>query len=167
MRFISFTALLSTAIAVASATKLQSAYTSLCLDALNGLSNGSGLVMGPCDQVKHGNWQILQSGDKVWLHSNEDTGANGGQGWCVDMNPSQNSAAVVWQCNGGANQRFVRSSGTGQGKWSFQTTFSDPQWGAYVLSTNNNNWGSPAQIGSATATSCVQSGCNYEWNYIN
>ncbi|KAG0048799.1 hypothetical protein BGZ83_006286 [Gryganskiella cystojenkinii] len=167
MRFISFTALLSTAIAVASASKLQSAYTSLCLDALNGLSNGAGLVMGPCDQVKHGNWQILQSGDKLWLHSNEDTGANGGQGWCVDLNPSRSKNAAVWQCNGGPNQRFVQSSATNQGKWSFLTSFTDPLWGAYKLSSTSENWGSPAEIGVVTATSGNLNGADYEWNYIN
>ncbi|KAG0069213.1 hypothetical protein BGZ93_002328 [Podila epicladia] len=167
MHFISTIALLSTAVALTSATKLQSAMTQLCLDAFNGLSNGAGLYMGPCDQVKHGNWQILQSNEQVWLHSNEDTGANGGQGWCVDMNPSRNKSPTVWQCNGGANQRFIRDPRTSAGKWSFMTTFKDPQWGEYVLSSTSNTWGSPADIGLVTATSGTPTGMNFEWNYIN
>ncbi|KAF9935566.1 hypothetical protein BGZ67_003332 [Mortierella alpina] len=167
MRFITAIPLLSAAIAVASATKLQSAYTLLCLDAFNGLSNGAGLYMGPCDQVKHGNWQILQSGDQRWIHSNEDTGANGGQGWCVDINPSRSNAPAVWQCNGGPNQRFVSSAGVTDGKWSFRTTFSDPVYGAYELSSTNSNWGSQAEISVDSAARGNPNGKNYEWNYIN
>ncbi|KAF9919984.1 hypothetical protein FBU30_010289 [Linnemannia zychae] len=167
MHSISTIALLSAAVAVVSAAKLQNALTGLCLDAFYGFNNGAGLYMGPCDQLKHGNWQILQAGDRLWIHSNEDTGANNGQGWCVDMNPSRKQAPTVWQCNGGDNQRFIRDPVTGQGKWSFQTTFADPLWGAYELSSKNNNWGSEAEIGSVTAVSCVPTGCNYEWNYVN
>ncbi|KAG0352938.1 hypothetical protein BG005_007687 [Podila minutissima] len=167
MRFASTISLLSTAVALTSATKLQNAMTQLCLDAFNGLSNGAGLYMGPCDQVKHGNWQILQSNEQVWIHSNEDTSANGGQGWCVDMNPSRNESPTVWQCNGGANQRFIRDPNAPGGKWSFMTTFEHPQWGAYLLSSTKTAWGSSAEIGTVSSTSAGPTGHNYEWNYIN
>ncbi|KAF9931731.1 hypothetical protein FBU30_009655 [Linnemannia zychae] len=166
MHFISTITLLSAAVAIASATKLQNAMTGLCLDAFYGLKSSAGIYTGPCDQLKHGDWQIVQSGNQVWIHLNEDTGANSGQGWCVDMNPSRSQMPTVEPCNGGANQRFIRGSAS-QGKWAFKTTFAHPNFGAYVLSSTDTKWGSPAEVGSDTATSCEQSGCNYEWNYIN
>ncbi|KAG0204916.1 hypothetical protein BGX28_003295 [Mortierella sp. GBA30] len=165
MKVASAFTLLSVA-AIVSATKLQSAYTQLCLDAFNGLSNGSRLYMGPCDQVKHGNWQILQSGDRVWLTNNEDKGANGGQGWCVDYNPSRYANPTVWACNGSDSQRFIRDQGTKQDKWSFMTVNAIDQWGRYELSSRDSNLGSEANFSPETATSGNQNGANYEWNYI-
>ncbi|KAF9325510.1 hypothetical protein BG006_011023, partial [Podila minutissima] len=145
MRFASTISLLSTAVALPSATKLQNAMTRLCLDAFYGLSNGAGCL----------------------IHFNEDTSANGGQSWCVDMNPSCNESPTVWQCNSGANQRFIRDPNAPGGKWSFMTTFEHPQWGACLLSSTKTAWGSSTEIGTVSATSAGPTGHSYEWNYIN
>ncbi|KAF9931724.1 hypothetical protein FBU30_009648 [Linnemannia zychae] len=165
MHFISAISLLSATAAIASATRLQSALTGLCLDAFYGLKTGAGIYTGPCDRLKHGNWQIVQSGNQAWIHSNEDTGANGGQGWCVDLNPSLSQMPTVEPCNGGSNQRFISS--VSQGMWTFKTTFTHPNFGAYILSSTGTKWGSPAEVGSDTATSCEQSRCNNQWRYLN
>ncbi|KAG0214115.1 hypothetical protein BGX28_002631 [Mortierella sp. GBA30] len=169
MKLTATLALLSV-VAITSATKLQSAFNKLCLDASYGFGNGAGLYMGPCNQLKHGDWQILQSGERVWLINNEEKGANGGHGWCVDWNPSRSgSHPTVWACNDSDAQRFIRFEGTREGRWSFMTKNAISRGGRFELSgsSNNANWGSQAEFGAEIQRSQNEAGdYNYEWYYL-
>ncbi|KAF9926744.1 hypothetical protein FBU30_003738 [Linnemannia zychae] len=104
--------------------KLRNTYNGLCLDAPQGVNQGSLLNLASCDSVKHGNWLLLQTDNKFWIKNFEMQESNGGKGWCVDFWMGRTDQhPSLWGCNFSSSQLFLRDSNARSGTLSFMTSY--------------------------------------------